>query len=551
MSVVISQYPENINLPLPVENPIQFSFLPTGVPEPFGNRPRVYVGFDDNTTAPDGTVFNLLGYDFTVDYSTVFSHNSFNVSIVSGFAKAWAFRQMILQSFYFREMDVELYADAGVHIVRITYPDIGVYDSTGVWSFNFEDFDPLPFLIVEPGSDSVFPSGLNIIYQLFHEQEEDKFVPSMEVQKVPPSLQVGTDIVLSTPVDFSNILSRFVFTTIPELSDNDFYDENMSRRFKIGYGSVYDSEDCGVNFGRWVFSPPYEVFNAGFQSIDFVGVDRHIYQKTNGYKIEFLTTMPQNHCICRDNYLWMWCYVNNQRTVVGSEYGYTAKFTFFENKVEIGTESKDVGEIGRNGFLVVGVGVKNALVTFPSNADAFCVELIKGRTSNEQQQRTTTPSADFATEPHYFKLGDGECCEWDIYFQSYKGGYDLLTGLDRAALDFETESTEICRDLPTGGSALASDFRLMETGKLQVGNKSFEKITLETRSYQKTDQHLEMFRSFKASESRYVIRTNKDGQTYRRKILIEAGSIRILERNQRIKVQFVAFWPDEFVNVSI
>lgn len=555
MSVILSHYPDNVTLPLPVENGVEFGFLPLGIPEPFGNKPRLFFAFDDNTFAPDGTEFTLLGFKFTVDSSTFYTHNTFNATINTGFAKAFAFHEMLKASFYFRECEVYMYSD-GAFIVRVTCPDIGVYDGLGAWGVNFDNFDTPPFVVVEPGTDSGFPAGYRVIYQLLQETEEDVFKPVFEVQKAQPPVKAGTDIVLPTVVDFSHHLSKLVKTTIPEIDQNDFYDNTISKRFRVGYGAVKDGEGCNVEFARWTTSSPYTCFDAGFQNDDFVKIDRHVYQASNGYKIEFLTTMPQKHCLCRSNYLWLWCHVRNVRGTVGSEHDYKAKFTFFRGGTILSVATKNVGERGKSGFLVIGAGPANGLVEFPEDATMYCVELLQGDTVTEEERlrpqfaRQTTPSASFATEPHYFKLSSGDCCDFDIYFQNHKGGYDLMTGLNRVALDIETSVNEICRDLPAGGSVRTEDFGMLTNGKFQVGGETFEKIVLETRDYQKTPAHLQMMRSFKASESRYVIRTNPDGTKYRRRILIESGTARIIERNAKIKVSFTAFWGDDFIHQS-
>ena len=557
MSVFIQSYPNNYQYPIPVENGVRFSFLSDDYPTFFGENPTAYISFTDDVLAPEGTVFHLLGQEFTIS-NTIFTHNSFNVNVLNAFYKAYAFREMLKSNFFFRNFNITMYSQSGATVVTIESPEIGQYSGEGEWSFDFTNFTTEPTKIVSPGNQSGFKENYKIVYDLYLKIDDVYQTIFSIPQSGSLAVQKGTDLPIAIAVDFGVELSKHVWTTIPQLNDNNFYDENIGKDFIVGYGELWDAENCGVETGQWKKSTSFSVYNGALSPDDFLGNRRYFYSSQNKFEVNFLSLMPNKYCVCYEDKFWLWAHVVGSRLVVGQSFEFRATFRFYNNNSLIDTQVVPVGETGREGYLVIGAGIANGLFEPPDDFNCYSVQIhaITVEGNGELYERPVqnslvrTVANDFRTEEKFFSVSRTCCTDAPIYFLSPAGGYDIMTGIQIVSMEIETEMEEICRNIPTGGTSKSNEFELLESGKFLVGGKTYEKMTYETPLYQKTEEQMEYFKSFKSSERRFIVRKNKDGVEYRKSIIVEPGTCQIWEKDAKIKITFVAYFSLERKNQS-
>lgn len=542
MAALTITTPDN-TYPLPVENEICYGLLADKYLLDEGRVNFASFIFGDSQPNVNGEVIIIMGNTFTVSDSAGSTPTTWNGGSSVGLINAQFFRDMLKKSFYFADYIIELDNTGADPVVTITSK--GNTDIPG-WD-DIDDTD-LSFPIVGPVINGQAPSYVNG-YRIMYRPEYldgDVWCPVCDVWNIAP-VPVDADYnPISLDVPIQGMLSKLVKTRLPILSQSSVnLDSTITKRIRLKAGSQQIGSGTTVAYNEFTTTEEAVIINTALQVEDVNGMADYAYSQTGvtDNSARFLTSRGLVSLACRSDYMWFWFYASVQEyfegegeTVDAIVYKYTTKF--YNNAGLLATQTATIAN--NDGVFIIPAGPKNGLhqAAAQPTATRMEVQVMAIATLDGVDTRDLNVSKKYTIH-----LVENCCDDTQVFFLSPFGGYDTLSFTKRVGIEISTTMTEICTDDPCGGDILNS-------GKAQVNGKSFERIVLETSSYQKTEEQRRFFRDFKISESRFILTTNEDGTAVIRRFLIEPGTLRVWQDGEKLRLTVAGYYANELKQQS-
>lgn len=540
--VTISKFPtDNPSEPLPVENCIEFGFLPDDYIVNAGDTSRFVFFFNSGDIQNNGDYWIINGDNYIVSSSANPSTGNFYDGTSSNIElNAVNFAEMLKLNAKFINYNIQILSTGN--------GSFGVYVESKTVGFQSNWFIDNTNLTVQQNNGSA--SGANmelrqdykIIYQLFC---ADTNLPICEMQAITPSVQIGNGVHLPAYVDFQHELSNAVKTSIPCLTEQfAVKDPFFTKRFYIKYGSRFIVKDCTPIFSDLKTSPTYKVFNTALQINDAIGITPYYFASVDPPQT-YLNSSPLSVCVSSDTYLWSLLDVSifeffADDELTGIEFDLVTLFR--DNGAPVGTFNVDL-QINEDGAYNIPVG--------PNNLLSGIVPPANGYDSYEYQVFCTLQTTGFDFTFEYTQLRKVKICgdcsgEYQVMFLSSKGGYDTLPCLKKVEHSADTQYSEICTDAPCNGEFKEQGL----FGRKATNSTTFEKITLETELKPNQKSYRDFLLDFKASENKILIDKDNSGEDFQRRVLVEAGSVKLFEYQKKIKITFTLVYSTEYNHQS-
>ena len=536
----------NLEVVNPVENCIDFSLLTDEYIVAEGVNAMMIFRFNATSTQEDGDSIIINGQTFTVDGSlTESTSTSYNGTSANPQTNSIAFAEMLRLNIAFCEYSIETSQIGGFFVVILEANCFGLQD---IWETEQAGLSGVIYTTISNGSNIELKNGYKLLYKLF---KEDR-TPVCRLEGVVPPLRNCSNLQLPVVVDFQHELSSLVETTIPELTQTAVInDPTIQADFYLKYGSRYIVGDCNMEYGDFKKSNLFRVINSAIQANDEDGMRIHHANGGGRGGIDFLTCRPVKSCVCPETYMWNWLlfdlddFFENSRPSV-LFIAYSLNVEFYDSGILVGSSTQLLSQ-NSDGAYIFPIGPANMMdgIVTPANGyDEYRYKVIASITFD------TIPFPVSTTINYSIQrtVKVGNCCtsDYQIAFLCSKGGYDTLTCLKKIEHSADTAMTEICKDAPCGGEF--SERGLY--GKTEVNSTTYEKITLETELNPNNEDWRNFLLDFKASENRFLIDKDKNGEDWRRRVVLEAGSTKIFEYEKKIKIQFTLVYSQNYKHQS-
>ena len=415
-------------------------------------------------------------------------------------------------------------------------------------TFDFSSWSPEPQVAFTDGVAPEYVPGFELLYQLFcYTEDEDGIVYEdliCKLQNAPMLVDEETGEVLQNCIDLSDLLSNQVRTQIPDCSTKHVYDESICKQVFIKYGSqqIDDTAGCGTKQGTFSKSGVIEIINQAINCKDGSnGVSQYNSNGTFLDSVKFLTTGPRTKFICEDTCDWLWINLNFNRTT-GFLSEYYILYQFYDEDGVRFNNHLELTDIEEDGVLIVpsGVNIENYDNMFlPIDWDRVC------RYTIDIFALSTIPTSAQYSETFTYVLKHGCCCNNQVYWLDSLGGYSSMGFECIESIDITDTYTEICTDVKCGELSTK-----LLSGKSQLGTEITERTTLISPKMPKNEDTICMLRDLKASDRKFIIFEDSNGDKFPQSVLVEPGSTRIFIKDGALRVSLVLLNAQRYLNVS-
>lgn len=348
----------------------------------------------------------------------------------------------------------------------------------------------------------------------------------IDLQQCPMAYDADGNI-LPLCLDLHYELTRLLQTTTPDCWAGVIEDETIQQLITLHYGAIQaKTGTCGVDFVGWDILENIPIINGAWNVEDgFMQIwyDNYAYNLYNLGGVRFLTSRPSGFTLCDCRCDWLWIVLNYKRedNPIGMQH-YEVKVYYYDSNGTIVTVQTK--EIEDDGVYIIPSGPGN--VTNVSEEDIDMANVYYYEVVVFLSPDPFSMSVPYS-ERHRVYI-DRSCCEdVGVYFLDTKGGYTFLPMDYVEEITYTSEFTEICRDVPCGGS-----YRNMLGGsRFNTDSNLQTTISLRSRKYQKTAELRNLFKAFKASENRFVMYKGRP-----RRMLANSDSTRIFQHGEYIEV---------------
>ncbi|MEM7297958.1 MAG: hypothetical protein AAF391_06800, partial [Bacteroidota bacterium] len=359
------------------------------------------------------------------------------------------------------------------------------------------------------------------------------------IQNSPYITDQATGEVLDDCIEFD--FSNQVKTTIPDCEAGIVNDTTIQKTIEVKYGHVTAKQDCGVNFFPLNVVPHFTIWNGAFNLEE--GEDP-MFHFVTGIDIgdnwlnvvRFLRSGPQTRKICPEACDWLWIHLNG-KTFAPVLDQYVVDYIFKDeagNTIFFGNETVAAD----NGTIIIPSGPANI-----SNVVSGAIPW-DNISHYSIQLKSVQPILQNYSEQVVYQVCT--CPKYSIYFLDTKGGYNRLDFEKVEAIEITETYREICMESPCGGEYKE---KLMG-GKQRFASQVNERTILQSTKFKKTPEFERLLRAFKASDSKFVLHTDDEGNTNPKRILIEPGSTRIFQQDGSLNVSLVVLNAHEYLKPS-
>lgn len=376
------------------------------------------------------------------------------------------------------------------------------------------------------GNRDEYEDGWAFIYQIVN---ADTGVPITQLQKVYPiynTLGNVTDIEL----DAHYALKHLTRTTIPDTSGITLWekDETIGLNFYIKFGYRFTS-GCDVRFARMKDSLIVWAINAAMNDYDGVlQYERYRYNGVNAGQIKYLTTRPIDMRICGTGPDWLWLNTNASGFHATILFGFTS-YQFYDSVgVLYYSFNESFAPIYEDGTFIIKVGLDqiNEFLTVPVDLTKLCYYTVR----SVLMLGGVVPLE--YTQTYTFRY-DKTCCDiYDFYFLDLPGGYTKLQASKMSWSEVDQTFDEVCTEV------MCQDYESNLLTKKFIVNSVATKKTRYEAKFRNSHDIVEYLTAFKVSETKLQLFREHDDTTHLRKVIIEAGSIRVFSKDERLVLQF-------------
>jgi hypothetical protein len=540
--MTITATPAVYPIPEPVSNRLAWTIQPDSadVLETVGSFATVQVTFPASgiTVPANGTEFTLWGHTFTIDDTTSFTQNSFELE-TSGNASGINFKEMLKANFFFSKTVISNGA-GGNRDTIITWQDCGEQEN---FTGDAMDLSALvtagATVTVTNGMTAVKVNGYVLQARLLKMDADGLYQPITKYEGFQPV--INCNAVQALTIDFMEEARRTIYTSIPDLtvtSEQDPEDTTAVGMFKLQIGWTYKDENCQPLSGNFITSDPVMVYNTVFDLEENWGMKRFIYDHTEITPFDipkwprWLTNKPERLALGYESIAWLWCSGAYNERLTPEQIELTFN-VYYKN----GTTDQEkvyypfVAEWQLHNF---NVSPKRLLSLF-SLVDLSTVSHYFVRAIAIDEFNAPIGTIGWET---YFSV-ESPCEDTtDLYFMTPYGGIGTMF-CDIVEKSLNQSANEICLDVPVMSTRQE---QARYGGYMQNQVRNQESITLRCRrNYSK--EEVAYFKSFKASPERWiqVPETGLDGsgQLYNyiaKRFLVDPGGVQIFQEGDYIEL---------------
>ena len=424
--------------------------------------------------------------------------------------------------------------------IDFTWSEVGQRDNH---VFDFSAF--VPNAIEGPsgtGFDADYVPGFEMVYQVLCVGDSGAQQVVMKLQNTPYIIDEETGEPLQDCIEVQHALSGAVRTTIPACDTGMAEDLTIWKDIMIYYGHIQSKDPCGVEKFPLQQVPTFRVWNGAYNLKD--GEDPSLYFATGfgsgewDILTKFLRTGPLSRDICRNTCDWLWLHLNG-RTHEETISAYNVLYTFYDSSGAT-ISSENIVIAPENRTIIIPSGTKNINNLPPTtainwnNVYRYTIEV-----------RSVAPAARYSEMVEYRVCG-GCCPKYSIYFLDTPGGYNRIDFDKVEAIEFTDTYQEVCKETKCSGTF---QDQLMG-GNQRFASESRERIILQSTTFKKSDEVLCMLKAFKASDSKFIVFTDKQGETNPKRVVVEPGSTRIFQQEGILKVTVTVIEAQEYLKPS-
>ncbi len=386
------------------------------------------------------------------------------------------------------------------------------------FGLDFSGLSVVPDFTLEEGQNLEVIEGYKTVWQLLC--EDGTPLGKMRYGK----MNVINGVLQAEIIDISNQLQDLgvLYTTLPNPNSSFIfnnnaitYDENISKRVMLKYGSRTIDCNNGVTYGIFEESEPITVMASAYQVDDSTGADP--FCNSINLRSRFLTNNPYK-CICPGQFSWLWFFPLFNDTTITYRICYLNDTTGDTAEIDIDAA---------RGTLIIPSGYNIPIALQPNDTYTIWVKRVSAESENQISEM-------------YTQTVKAKCCDTKklIYFKENAGGISFICFDAVESLDFTDEVYEICRDIVcrqkrTTIFGETFDFENFQernafNGIQNVNKRAYETVNL-VMSCPDDKYNREWLKDFKSSPQKWCLEDLDGRARYFKKINTAASTIRIFQ----------------------
>jgi hypothetical protein len=509
-----------------------------------GSSATLVVVFPASMSTPGTPGFKIWGYDFEArGAGTPQWGASFFVVQALGTKSAQNFAAMLQSNLFFASATSVVLNNL---TVTVTWNGCGPQPNFGGTAMVFTNLNGVGVTTtVTNGVAPELVEGYKMTLQLLAQHDDDSYLPVSPVTAYAPTLTC--EDVNPLIVDFMPQAKRYIYTPMPDLTATSFTPtgNNTARAFAVRYGSVW-REDCQPVAGDTYDTEPAIVLNAAFQLHDLATVRRYSAATVAGFPpgqgvARALTLQPRTAKISMDSYVWLSAIMDavdpfQTYSSVGVQFIVTYKTgspTTHNYTRAIGLQRWQVEQFNVSPAYLETLGVNlNNVLYYDVIGRYYDGGLAVG--NGFEQFRFILSNDCFGTT--------------DLYFANSLGGITTVL-VEKDAADMEQGFTEILTEVACETSR---ETKAKYKGRGMADLINTERFTFSAVEGDTPEQRAN-WADLKASPQRWLRVNSNDmidavtPKWVARKLLIDAGGIRVFENAGKLILTVTGSWGYETV----
>lgn len=540
--MTITATPAVYPIPEPVSNRLAWTIQPDSadVLETVGSFATVQVTFPASgiTVPANGTEFTLWGHTFTIDDTTSFTQNSFELE-TSGNSSGINFKEMLKANFFFSKTVISNGA-GGNRDTIITWEGCGEQENFTGAAMDLSALETAGATVtITNGMTAVKVNGYVMQARLLKMDADGIYQPITKYEGFQPV--INCNAVQALTIDFMEEARRTLYTSIPDLnvtSEQAPEDTTAVGMFKLQVGWTYKDDNCQPLSGNFITSDAVMVYNTVFDLEENWGMKRFIYDHTEITPFDipkwprWLTNKPERLALGYESIAWLW--LSGAYNISLTPEDIRVTFNVFYNNGTTAQAHVDYPFVAEWQLHNFNVSPKRLLSLF-SLVDLSTVSHYFVRAIARDEFGASIGTIGYET---YFSV-ESPCEETtDLYFLTPYGGIGTMF-CDIVEKSHNQSANEICLDVPVMATRQE---QARYGGYMQNQVRNQESVTLRCRRNY-TEDEVAYFRSFKASPERWIQipETGLDGsgQLYNyiaKRFLVDPGGVQIFQEGDYIEL---------------
>lgn len=483
------------------------------------------ITISSTATNPTDQTFTIGGYGFKVD-------NALPEGGATGFKMPWdlgdvtklrnELELMLKQSYFFGNKCK--FQRISTNQLKVTFKECGFWQDAEL------DFSPLtyePSYSVDAGSDLEPIDGFAFIYEIYRLAADDEFYLVGDTKTLTPYIADDKNGIAC--VDIWKNIAGFFDMGMPRCGTpmvTPLY--NFRQYFYVSYGTRWNKETCGVNFGAFKNTDTFGFVPSVFQWENIDAFEPYMF-KENQNKIEnklikFLTARPETMPACESMCETINVYLNAE-SATGNNYTYDFNVRYRINN-GVWSEWENFDKKYYDGVYQINVS--------PADLPIFISPDYK---TEYEIAVFDHGSGDQITEAKRFQINPGGCgCDAYIYFIDDLGCWSAIRALKRQSEDLDIGADIICAENECRGNDSYGPTPIFRGGRNRANLSSDSTYTYITDMLDRTEVNRKYLMQFLQSPQHYIVRADAD--YYFQKITLQPGTFRLKEERERIATQF-------------
>lgn len=541
--------------PVPLSDCVEFCLKPetSDVFISTGSKAKIVFTIPATCTVPtDGTPFTIWGYDFTIDSSNPFTSESFQVNTIGLFTVV-NFANMLAANIFFQRATV-----------FTSFVIVGSnYEITLEWrecreqpNFSGTNMDLAVFSAMGGSAapmNAVSPEYVQAYRMLVRgvrwKDATSDYLPlspfaGLEVEKL-------CNTVGETCLELNADIAADLYTLLPPLTNTSFISSiengrSMMRYYGLEYGWTF-RQSCNPKSGTIMRSDRVLMLNAAFDIDDPYQMRRYWFGHPDGFPDgqfvpDFLTTQPKTIPLCDDSFKWLWL-LNNWQDEGYGQYNIVARWVAYAHDGSIHSFYREVvNNPATNGSAPYQPICFNASpshlfdVLGAPRAEIGCYEI--------QCVGTNFLDLDdiYFNASEYLRFCPSHCCDdkTDLYFLNPVGGIDTVVvridSIETLQSGGKEINVQIACDTPRVD-------RATNGGRTLVSTRVYQKIEFSLQVPRNT-QWERWSKHIRQSPQRWVKIIDEGGFPIAKKIVFEAGGVKVHESGGGSEIKFTGYLQD-------